>query len=120
MKVVEFDFRNNTEPLKLDEHDTALVTTLKAALDAAILNAHKPIAVAKRLHVLTGRHRMKGRKAAINGHPFTGVCEASGLPLDFQHAHLDELEPELGYSGRVRWVCQRANNSGKHSCGGCK
>ena len=36
------------------------------------------------------------------------------------HAHLDELEPEKGYAGRLRWVCQRANNSGKHSCGVCK
>jgi hypothetical protein len=32
---------------------------------------------------------------------------------------LDELEPEKGYEGRVRWVCPKANNSGRHSCGKC-
>ena len=52
-------------------------------------------------------------------HPFRGICEASGKPLDKVYAVLDECEPEKGYSGKVRWVCQKANNSGKHSCGFC-
>jgi hypothetical protein len=106
--------------LQLDEHDEALVDLVRMAMDCAILHAHMPVAVAKRITTLAVRHRNRGRQAAMKRHPFTGVCEASGLALDFAHAHLDELEPELGYAGRVRWVCQRANNSGKHSCGGCK
>jgi hypothetical protein len=36
-----------------------------------------------------------------------------------EDAVLDEMEPEKGYSGPVRWVCHKANNSGKRSCGGC-
>jgi hypothetical protein len=32
---------------------------------------------------------------------------------------LDEIEPEKGYFGLVRWVCHKANNSGKCTCGGC-
>ena len=105
--------------LKLDDHDAALVALVKARLDAAVINAHSPSAVAKRIHSLAARHRMKGRVAAIKRHPFKGKCEVSGAPLDKVHAHLDELDPELGYSGRVRWVCQVANNSGRHSCGVC-
>jgi hypothetical protein len=106
--------------LKLDEHDAALVATVKAALDAAILSAHNPVAIAKRIHSLAARHRMKGRQAAIKRHPFAGVCEVSGQPLERSHAQLDELDPELGYTGRVRWVCPKANHNGHYSCGGCK
>jgi len=106
--------------LQLDEHDQALVEVVRAAMDAAVLGAHAPSAAAKRLTVLAVRHRNRGRAEAKKRHPFAGVCEASGLPLNFEHAHLDELQPELGYAGQVRWVCQRANNSGKHSCGACK
>jgi hypothetical protein len=106
--------------LRLDEHDQSLVELVRAVLDSAILRAHAPSAVAKRITTVAVRHRNHGRKAAIKRLPFTGICEASGQPLEVEHAHLDELEPELGYAGRVRWVCQRANNSGKHSCGVCK
>lgn len=105
--------------IELDEHDKALVQLAQTALANAVQNAHRPSAVAKRITTLAVRHRNRGRAAAISGHPFNGVCEASGRPLAFEHAHLDELEPEIGYAGRVRWVCQRANNSGKHSCGAC-
>jgi hypothetical protein len=106
--------------LKLDEGDTALVAVVKAAIDAAIHNARQPSAVAKRIHALAARHRNKGRTAAIRRHPFGGICEASGRPLAREHAHLDEIDPELGYAGPVRWVCPRANNSGRFSCGGCE
>src|SRR5437868_560122 len=90
--------------LQLDEHDQALVELVRIAMDSAILQAHMPSAVAKRITTLAVRHRNQGREAAKKRHPFKGVCEASGLPLDFAHAHLDELEPELGYAGRARWV----------------
>ena len=106
--------------LQLDEHDRALVSTVKAVLEAAIRSAHKPLAVIKSCHTITGGHRVKGRHAAMKRHPFSGICENSGRPLERIHAQLDEMEPELGYAGRVRWVCQRANNSGRHSCGGCE
>jgi len=116
-----FTFSNpRRNALKLDEHDAALVASVKAALDAAILSAHMPSAVAKRIHSLAARHRMKGRAAAIKRHPFAGVCEASGQPLEKKFAQLDELDPELGYAGRVQWVCPQANKNGSHSCGVCK
>jgi len=104
----------------LTEGDAALVAVVKAALDAAILSARQPSLVAKRIHALATRHRNKGRAAAIRRHPFGGVCEASGRPLAREHAHLDELDPELGHAGVVRWVCPRANNSGRFSCGACE
>jgi restriction endonuclease Mrr len=116
----DFEFTSTKKGLKLDEHDAALVAAVKAALDAAIHSARMPSAVAKRIHSIAARHRMKGRHGAIKRHPFAGVCEVSGRPLDKQFAQLDELDPELGYAGRVRWVCSRANNNGHHSCGGCK
>jgi hypothetical protein len=119
-ELASFDFDKNKKKLDLDDHDAALVALLKAALEAAIKTAHKPVAVVKRMHTVTGGFRMKGRAAAMKRHPFGGVCEASNLPLDRKFAHLDELEPEVGYAGRVRWVCPRANNSGTYSCGGCK
>jgi hypothetical protein len=105
--------------LTLDPHDEALVSAAKAAIEEAIASAHVPVAVIKRIVAFTVRHRNRGRADAIKRHPFKGICEASGKPLDRSHAHLDELEPELGYAGKVRWVCPRANNSGKYSCGGC-
>ena len=106
--------------LTLDPHDEALVAAARDAIDRAIAEAHTPVAVIKRISVLAVRHRNRGRRDAMKRHPFGGVCEASGAPLDIEHAHLDELEPELGYTGRVRWVCPRANNSGRYSCGVCK
>lgn len=105
--------------LILDEHDQALVEVARASIKKAMTDAHMPVAVVKRIVSIAVNHRNAGRAAAITRHPFKGVCEASGLPLDRNHAHLDEMEPELGYEGKVRWVCPRANNSGKHSCGGC-
>lgn len=109
-----------TAVLNLDEHDRALVELARAVLDQAVLQAHSPSGVSKRLTSLAVRHRNKGRAAARRRYPFNGVCEASGQPLDAAHAHLDEPDPELGYAGRLRWVCPRANNSGNHSCGVCK
>ena len=85
----------------------------------AISKAHLPGGVAKRVSVLATAHRNRRRNAAKRKYPFKGICEASGLPLDEKHAELDEMEPELGYAGKLRWVCSRANNSGAHSCGGC-
>ncbi len=105
--------------LKLDPHDQTLVAAAQTEIIRAINAAHNPIAVAKRIAVLATGHRNKGRDAAIRKYPFKGICEVSGQPLDRKHAELDEVEPELGYAGKLRWVCQVANNSGKHSCGAC-
>jgi hypothetical protein len=105
--------------LALDSHDAALVARAQRAISEAVASAHMPPAVAKRLFALAARHRNKGRNAAIKRHPFKGKCEASGKALDRKNAHLDELQPELGYAGKVRWVCPKANNSGKFSCGDC-
>jgi hypothetical protein len=106
--------------LQLDEHDQALVALVRSVIDAAVTRAHAASAVAKRITTLAVRHRNRGRRDAARRHPFRGICEASGLPLAQELAVLDELDPESGYSGRVRWGCHRANNSGKHSCGGCR
>jgi hypothetical protein len=109
----------STTTLKLSPHDQALVDAAVTAMRSAFENAHAPPAVAKRIAVLAVRQRNKGRAAAIRRHPFCGVCEQSGRPLQRQDAVLDEVEPERGYAGRVRWVCHKANNSGKRSCGAC-
>jgi hypothetical protein len=105
--------------IKLDDHDAALVETVAAALRNAIASAHSRAAVAKRVTVIAVRERNRGRRGAAKRHPFTGVCEASGLPIDVRDKALDELEPEKGYDGKLRWVCPKANNSGPRSCGGC-
>ena len=105
--------------LKLDRHDQTLVAAVQAEMSKAIGAAHNPVAVARRIGVLATANRNKGRDAAVRGYPFKAICEVSGAPLDRQHAVLDEMDPELGYAGRLRWVCQVANNSGKHSCGVC-
>lgn len=110
---------NTKRKLKLDDHDGALAAAAQVEMLRAIEAAHNPIAVAKRINVLATRYRNRGRDAALRRYPFEGVCEISGRPLDDKHAVLDETEPELGYAGKLRWVCAVANNSGKHSCGGC-
>jgi hypothetical protein len=105
--------------LKIDDHDQTLVAAAQAGMVRAIEAANNPIAVAKRINVLATGYRNKGRNVAIRKYPFKGVCEISGQPLDKNHAVLDEIEPELGYAGKLRWVFPVANNSGKHSCGEC-
>jgi hypothetical protein len=105
--------------LNLDDHDKRLVEAAVAAIHNAVAAAHRPVGVAKRIVVAAIRVRNRGRAAAIRRYPFRGVCEASGEPLDERDAVLDELEPELGYAGRLRWVCAKANNSGLRSCGAC-
>jgi hypothetical protein len=101
--------------LTLDTHDQVLVAAVQAEMAKAIGAAHNPVAVAKRISVVATGYRNKGRNVAIRKYPFKGVCEVSGQPLERRHAELDEMEPELGYAGKLRWVCQVANNSGKHS-----
>lgn len=110
---------NSTRKLKLNAHDEAVADDIIVAMQAAILAAHAPAAVAKRIAVVAVRLRNRGRAAAMRRHPFTGLCEQSGERLQRHDAVLDELDPELGYAGRVRWVCHKANNSGKRSCGRC-
>ena len=105
--------------IKLDAHDEALLNAAAASIREAFREAYKPAAVAKRIAVIAVRQRNRGRAAAIKRHPFTGVCEKGGGPLLRHDAVLDELEPENGYLGPVRWVCHKANNSGKRSCGRC-
>ena len=78
-----------------------------------------PSAVARRIFTEAAKQRNHGRAAAMKRYPFQGVCEASGKPLHEDNAVLDECEPEKGYSGKVRWVCHKANNSGKSTCGFC-
>lgn len=106
--------------IQLDEHDAALFALVKSVLGSAVEQAHSPVAVSKKIAALAMRYRNRGRTAARNRYPFQGICEASGLPLEKIHAVLDELDPQLGYSGPLRWVCHRANNSGRHSCGKCE
>jgi hypothetical protein len=105
--------------IKLDVHDEALVKAAVASIREAFRGAHKPAAVAKRIAVIAVRQRNRGRAAAIKRHPFAGLCEKGGRPLLRHDAVLDELEPANGYLGPVRWVCHKANNSGKRSCGRC-
>jgi hypothetical protein len=57
-------------PLKLDAHDQGLVATVQAAMEKAILTAHNPVTVAKRISGLAIRERNRGRVAAIKRHPF--------------------------------------------------
>lgn len=105
--------------LELEDHDKILADNARAAIRYAVGKARAPIAVAKRIVAEAMKHRNRGRQAAIRRHPFRGVCEASGAPLERVDAVLDELEPERGYAGAVRWVCPKANSSGKRSCGVC-
>jgi hypothetical protein len=105
--------------IRLDPHDEALTSAAIAAVRNAFREAHRPAAVAKRIAVVAVSQRNRGRAAAIKRHPFSGLCENGGGPLLRQDAVLDELEPESGYAGPVRWVCHKANNSGKRSCGRC-
>ena len=105
--------------LNLDEHDKRLAEKATSAIRDAVANANMPSAVAKRIFTEAAKQRNHGRSAAMKRHPFRGICEASGKPLHKVDAVLDECEPEKGYSGNVRWVCQKANNSGKRSCGFC-
>lgn len=108
-----------TKKLKLDQHDEAVVVVAIKAIDDAVADAHNPVAVVKRIVVRAMQHRNKGRDAAKKEHPFRDICEISGLSIKSEIAALDEIEAEKGYSGELRWVCQKANNSGRGSCGRC-
>ena len=103
--------------LKLSKHDEDLVQLVRGVIRTAVKNAEVPSAVAKRITSEAVKHRNKDRAAAMRSHPSSGVCEATGKPLDFRDKVLDELEPEKGYEGMVRWVCPKCNNSGNRSCG---
>ena len=103
----------------LDNNDKNLVEKAKATIKEVYETAHAPAAVAKNIASYAMRYRNKGRHEAIKNHPFTGICEASGKLLASEDKCLDELDPEKGHLGRVRWVCPKANNSGRRSCGGC-
>jgi hypothetical protein len=106
-------------PIKLSGTDQKLVDKVKAEIRAAYQSAQMPPAVAKSIATFVMRYRNKGRLTAIRNHPFLGICESGGMPLKREDAHLDEMEPEKGYAGKVRWVCPKANNSGKKTCGAC-
>lgn len=105
--------------LDLERHDEALADTARAAIRDAVGKARAPVAVAKRIVAEAMKHRNRGRKAAIRRHPFKGICEASGARIERMDAVLDEIEPERGYEGKVRWACPKANGSGRRSCGVC-
>ena len=106
-------------PLDLGDHDQELAENARRAIREAVRQARAPVAVAKRIVAEAMKHRNRGRSTAINRHRFKGICEASGAPLKKVDAVLDELEPERGYAGAVRWVCLKANGSGRRSCGVC-
>ncbi len=105
--------------LSLSARDRAITEEVGEIILKAIAVADNGTAVARRIGVLATRERNRGRGPARSGHPFDGICEESGAPLSWKDAVLDEQDPELGYEGRVRWVCPRANNSGLRSCGVC-
>lgn len=108
-----------TRKLNLDNHDEALANAARKVIDDAVAKAHNPIGVAKRIVVRAVQHRNKGRNSAKKRYPFKGICEISGLPIDKIIASLDEMESEKGYSGKIRWICQKANNDGPGTCGKC-
>jgi len=105
--------------IRLSDRDTSLVQRVRAVVEEALREADVSTAVTKRLFAIMAKHRNRGRKPAMRRHPFFGICEASGKPLAREHAHLDEIIPEQGYEGPVRWTCPRGNGSGRHTCGGC-
>jgi hypothetical protein len=105
--------------IELDDFDESNAESVRKQIDEVIAKSHNPVAVAKRIAQRATYHRNKGREAAIKRYPFKDTCEASGLPIDRSIASLDELEPEKGYAGKLRWVCQKANGDGKGSCGKC-
>ena len=98
--------------LDLDGHDRELVEKAVGAIREAVA-AHLRAGVAKRIAVVAMRHRNVGRAAAIKRHPFSGVCEQSGLTLLRHDAVLDECEPEKGYLGQVRWVATRQTTAAR-------
>ena len=103
--------------LKLCGKDAALVAVVRTAIRSALEHAQCRSLVARRIASEATRQRNRGRAIALAGHPFTGVCEATGKRLNRHDAVLDELEPAKGYLGKVRWVCPKCNNSGRRSCG---
>lgn len=105
--------------IQLDAHDEELVAEVEKLISAAYSKANKPAGVARRIAVISVRFRNKGRAKARKHTPFDGKCAASGLFLEQKYAVLDEMDNNLGYEGELRWVCQKKNNSGNHSCGGC-
>jgi len=110
----------NNMPVKLDSHDSKLCEEIRATIDKSYREARVPVALAKRIASIAMRYRNKGRKKAEKNYPFQGICEASGKPLSEEDKCLDEMQSEKGYSaGNIRWVCPKANNSGRRSCGGC-
>ncbi len=105
--------------ISLSKNDQNLFEHVRETIRSAVEKADMPSAVAKKIASEATRQRNHGRQAAIKKYPFRGICEASGSPLMQEDAVLDELEPEQGYAGEARWVCPKANNSGKRSCGIC-
>ena len=106
--------------IKLSVKDKNIVAEVKAVIKKAYESADSPVAVTKSIGSYVMQFRNRGRNAAKRRHPFRGICEQSGLPLNKEDAHFDEIVPENGYEeGNVRWVCPKANNSGTKSCGKC-
>jgi len=111
--------RNMKKQFELDEHDNVLVEQVRKAIKEAYSVAHSPPGVARRMQGVAINYKMRGRTQAMKRYPFAGICEASGLPLERSIAALDELDPLLGYSGPLRWVCAKANGNGRGTCGKC-
>ena len=96
-----------------------MVEIVKATIKKAYESAHAPAAVVRSIASYAMRYRNRGRREAKRKHLFRGICEASGKPLANEDKCLDEVDQEKGYLGRLRWVCPKANNSGRRSCGEC-
>lgn len=97
-------------------HDEKIVADIKEALDRVMREADEPIVTMKRIASMAVSRRNKGMVKAKK-RPFHGICEATGNPLKDVDKVLDEVEPEKGYAGEVRWICPKCNNSGRRSCG---
>ncbi|OIP77811.1 MAG: hypothetical protein AUK17_03280 [Parcubacteria group bacterium CG2_30_44_18] len=109
----------NNMKIRLNNHDQKLVDGVRSVIKDAYESANFSPSVARSIASYATKYRNRGREQAKRRYPFKGICERSGLPLKKEDAHLDELDSEKGYAGKVQWVCPKANNSGRRSCGKC-
>ena len=113
-----YGYRNQVNAMKWKgNQDEALVEVLKATLRTGFANAEEPAWVVRTIRDHLEKQRCRGRTAAIRSHPFSGICECSGQPMDPKDRILDDREAEKGFSGKVRWGCPKCLGKGLRSCG---